>query len=395
MAELFLREITLFLHIFIYIWSVSLCVKSWSILHKERQKIVSFLRIFDVQFQFVCAVVFYYTSYHFQIYEVENPKTTGNTILWLSMVHLLVRVLFLYQHCVDPKHSLIEMITLIFDCIIKLTIISYYGMETTILGNNPEERFFFLRLIVIVISTGYISSSLCVTLQVREDVRAMMKTAEKIRCYTITTKFLSIIILSVILSNNYTSSSSRDYFSNCISKSTEKDENAHDFVYCNRKETIFVAAYSTIINFECAFEISQKMKVLHDAEVRELEKRDIMEQNRIGHLSAATIWVIVGGTVVVFFGVVVWAFFLANMKLWHRRWINHRILLQNKAAKRRHARKQKEVILAFQNNDKLEDSSSSDRRITLPKTPRMSPKSEFSDRSVDMMLKESELHRAV
>ena len=122
---------------------------SWSILHKERQKIVSFLRIFDVQFQFVCAVIFYYTSYHFQIYEVESSKTTGNTILWLSMVHLLVRVLFLYQHCVDPKHSLIEMITLIFDCIIKLTIISYYGMETTIMGNNPEERFFFLRLIII------------------------------------------------------------------------------------------------------------------------------------------------------------------------------------------------------------------------------------------------------
>jgi len=32
--------------------------------------------------------------------------------------------------------------------------------------------------------------------------------------------------------------------------------------------------------------------------------------------------VIVGGTIVIFFGVIVWAFFLANMKHWHRRWLS-------------------------------------------------------------------------
>ncbi|CBY16371.1 unnamed protein product, partial [Oikopleura dioica] len=128
---------------------------------------------------------------------------------------------------------------------------------------------------------------------------------------------------------------------------------------------------------------------------KELDKRDILEQNRIGRLSATTIWVIVGGTIVIFFGVIVWAFFLANMKHWHRRWLNHRVMLQNRTAKKRKERKKREVFVTYRNDDKLEDTSSSERRITLPKSARMSPKSEFSERSVDMMLKESELHRSV
>lgn len=161
------------------------------------------MRLLDIHFQFVCAAVFYFTRHHF-----SNDITNGRAILWLSMSHLLVRTLFLYQHIVDPKHSLIEMITLIFDCFIKLTIICFFGMQINIIDFHDESRFFFLKLIIggrvlrkvssmiSVVSTGYISSSLCVTIQVREDVRAMMKTAQRIRSFTITTKFLSIMILS-------------------------------------------------------------------------------------------------------------------------------------------------------------------------------------------------------
>ena len=164
---------------------------------------MSFLRLLDIHFQFFCAAVFYYRSYHFSQIEI----TGGNAILCLSMSHLLARTMFLYQHCVDPKHSLIEMITLIFDCFIKLTIICFFGMKNNIIAFHDESRFFFLKLIIggrawsefsfmiSVVSTGYISSSICVTLQVREDVRAM-KTTERVRSFTITTKFLSIMVLS-------------------------------------------------------------------------------------------------------------------------------------------------------------------------------------------------------
>ena len=101
---------------------------------------MSFLRLFDIHFQFVCAAIFYFTSYHF--------STDGNGILWLSVIHLLVRTMFLYQHCVDPKHSLIEMITLISDCFIKLTIICFYGMKINIIAFQDESRYFFLKIII-------------------------------------------------------------------------------------------------------------------------------------------------------------------------------------------------------------------------------------------------------
>jgi hypothetical protein len=54
-----------------------------------------------------------------------------------------------------------------------------------------------------------------------------------------------------------------------------------------------------------------------------------VEQNRVGRLSATSIWVIVGGTVVIFFGVIIWAFFLANMKLWHRRWTSNALVFSD------------------------------------------------------------------